>query len=199
MNLKAFLFRIVLPVIVICLAAVAAFAFYWDRGWGHYSSFGPGVSKDQDLIAVFHAHQETFEKLQKMATEDAQQGRYFNSPDFEGSKLNGSRQQEYKDLVSKIIPGLTANIDYDSSMRFIFAGGGLSAIGPGWAKGIEYVPGSCETKGAVYANSVIKGIAYHQEGEGVASTNLDQAQALPANVYLRPIETNWFIFYQRTD
>lgn len=230
MNLKSSLFKVVvgllLVCVLVCLALAAAFVF-WLHGWGHYSSFGLNVSEDQKLIAIFHAHQASFEKLQQMATEDAQYGWYFNSPSFDGSKLdetyrqeyekdpryawyfkspyfvggklNESRLQEYKHLVPEISPGLTVGTDYDSGMRFILAGGGTSAIGPGWAKGIEYVPGSHETNGAIYGNSEIKAVTYQQQWKGIVLTNLDNAQTLPANVYLRPIESNWFLFYQRDD
>jgi hypothetical protein len=227
MSVKSTLFKVVLGLILTCLALVAAFAFYWDRSWGHYSSFGLNVSRDEQLIAIFHAHQTAFEKLQQMATEDARYGWYFNSPDFEGAKLDEAYRQEYEkdpryawyfkspyfeggklketrrkqyeDLVSEISPGLNIGTDYDNAMRFVFAGGGTSAIGPGWAKGIEYVPGSHETNGAVYGNTVIKGITYQQQWKGVVLTNLDNAQTLPPHTYLRPIEPNWFLFYDRSD
>jgi hypothetical protein len=71
-------------------------------------------------------------------------------------------------------------IDYDNVVRFIFAGGGLSAIGPGWVKGIEYVAVDCKRVWDIVHN-------------------LDKARLLPAGVYLRPIERKWFIFYQRDD
>jgi hypothetical protein len=55
-----------------------------------------------------------------------------------------------------------------------------TAIGPGWVKGIEYVPGG-------YSR------------EGVLSADLDGARKLPARVYIRQIEPNWFVFYQRDE
>jgi hypothetical protein len=197
MNLKRTLFKVTFGLILTCLVFVAVFLF-WIHSWGHYSPFGFNISKDQELIAIFHAHRTAFEKLQQMATEDAQHGWYFNSPDFEGAKLTKSRSQEYKDLVSSIKAGLTVYTDYDSSMRFIFADGGTFAIGPGWVKGIEYVPESYGSNGVIYGICEIKGTNY-QDGQGVVLTNLDNAQTLPANVYLQPIESNWFIFYQRDD
>jgi hypothetical protein len=71
-------------------------------------------------------------------------------------------------------------VDYDGTVRFIYAGGGLSAIGPGWGKGIEFVPDDYRRKGSI-------------------AQNLDEARKLPPNVYLREIEPHWFIFYQRDD
>jgi hypothetical protein len=230
MNLKRVLFKVTLGIllacVLVCLILAGVFLF-WLHSWGQYSSFGLNVSKDQELIAIFHAHHEAFEKLQQMATEDSQYGWGFSSPDFEGAeldekyrqeyekdpryawyfkspyfeggKLKKARRKEYQDLVSEISPGLTIGTDYNSGMRFVFAGGGTSAIGPGWAKGIEYVPGSRETNGAVYGKMEINGITYRPQWAGLLLTNLDNAQTLPANVYLRPIESNWFIFYDRTD
>jgi len=197
MNLKAFLFKIVLPLIVVCLVLVAAFAFYLDRRWGRDSSFGLEVSKDGQLVAIFHAHRPVFEKLQQMAAEDVRHGWYLGIS--ETNKMNESRLQEYKQLASEIHAGLDVTMDgYGDGMRFIFAGGGTSAVGPGWVKGIEYVPESHETNGAIYGNEEMNG-TNNQQWQGVVSTNLDNAQTLPANVYLRPIESNWFIFYQRSD
>jgi hypothetical protein len=194
MNLKAFLFKIVLPLIVMCLAVVAAFAFYWDRSWGRDSSFGLDISTDGQLIAIFQDHRAAFEKLQQMAAEDAALGWYLGTS--ETNKISGSRRQEYKRLMSEVRPGLIIGMDY-GTMRFIFAGDG-TAISPGWAKGIEYVPGSNETNGAIYGLLEEEGTNY-QHWKGLLLTNLDSAQTLPANVYMRPIESNWFIFYQRSD
>jgi hypothetical protein len=231
MSVKSTLFKVVLGFILACLfigLAVAVAFLLWIHSWGHYSSFGLNVSRDEQVIAIFHAHQTAFEKLQQMATEDARYGWYFNSPDFEGAKLDEAYRQEYEkdpryawyfkspyfeggklketrrkqyeDLVSEISPGFNISMDYNGSMRFVFAGGGTSAIGPGWAKGIEYVPGSHERNGAVYCSEwKIEDVTNPPQWQGLISTNLDNAQRWPANVYLRPIESNWFLFYQRSD
>jgi hypothetical protein len=146
---------------------------------------------DQKLIAIFQAHREAFKKLQQMATEDAQRGLYLDAPYFdEGSKFNKSRQQEYEKLISEIRPGLHVSIDgREKGMSFTFAGGGLLAIGPGWGKGINYVPDSFE----------IDGVTYREGWAGVVLTNLDKARTLPTNVYIRQIEPNWFLFYYHDD
>jgi len=133
-----------------------------------------------------------------MAAEDVRQGWYLGIS--ETNKMNEARLQEYEQLTSEIDPGLEATMDgYGDGMRFIFAGSGPSAVGPGRVKGIEYVPESQETNGAIYGNEEMNGTNYQHQWQGVVSTNLDNAQTLPANVYLRPIESNWFIFYQRSD
>jgi hypothetical protein len=179
------------------MALVAAFAFYWDRSLAQYSAFGPGVSGDQGLITIFQNHRSAFTELQQMAAEDVSHGWYLGISDT--NKINESRLQKYKQLTLEIHPGLDVGMDgYGDGMRFIFAGGATSTIGSEWVKGIEFVPGSHEANGAIYGNEEMNGTNY-QQWRGVISTNLNNAQTLPANVYLRPIESNWFIFYQRTD
>jgi hypothetical protein len=184
MNLKLTVFKVIFVSILLCFAVTATFFWMADP-------FNFKAPKDQKLLEIFNAHREVFEKLQQMATEDARNGRYLDAPYFDGgSKFDKSRQQEYENIISEIRPGLHVAIDgHDKVVRFIFAGGGTSAIGPGWVKGIEYVPESFE----------IEGVTYSQGWQGIVSTNLDNARMLPANVYVRQIEPKWFIFYQKTD
>lgn len=147
----------------------------WEGGCRASRTVEP---RDQELISTFHAHHEAFERLQKMAAEDALRGWYLgaSSP----SKLDQSRRSEYKNLISQIRPGLEVAMNGTTGVvRFIFTGEG-SAIGPDWFKGIEYVPGD-------YGR------------EGVLSHDLNNAASLPANVYIREIEPRWLIFYQRDE
>jgi hypothetical protein len=132
--------------------------------------------KDEELISTFHAHRQALEHVQEMATEDARRGWYLGASD--PSKLDQPRRDEYKKLVSEIRPGLDVVMNGNNGVvRFIFAQKG-SAIGPSWAKGIEYMPGDYKR-------------------EGVLLPSLDKAGTLAADVYLRQIEPKWFIFYQR--
>ncbi|MGA8216812.1 MAG: hypothetical protein WB799_24715 [Candidatus Sulfotelmatobacter sp.] len=156
---------------VVVLAAVAL----WQKGRGARRVMEP---KDQELTATFHTHRQAFEQLQEMATEDARRGWYLGGSD--PSKPDQPRRDEYKKLISQIRPGLRVAMTGPTGVvRFIFAGEG-SAIGPGWVKGIEYVPG---------------GYGW----EGVLLPDLDKAASLPASVYIREIEPRWFIFYQRDE
>jgi hypothetical protein len=142
--------------------------------------------KDKELIAIFNSHREGFEKIQLMATEDAEKGLYLDTSDFGGgSKFTASRQQEYEKLISEIQPGLRVSIDgREKGISFTFAARGLFAIGPEWGKGIKYQPSDVTDQ-----NHYI----------GVISTNLDDTRALKTGTtYIRPLETNWFIFYDRT-
>jgi hypothetical protein len=128
---------------------------------------------DQELISTFHAHRQAFEQLQEMTTEDARRGWYLegSNPD----KLDQPRRDECQSLISQIRPGLRVVMTGPTgAVRFIFALTG-SAIGPGWVKGIEYVPGD-----------------YGQEG--ILRPDLDKAASLPARVYMREIEPRWLIF-----
>jgi hypothetical protein len=134
--------------------------------------------KDQELIATFYADRKAFERLREMAAEDARRRWYLGVSD--PSTLGRSRRSEYKNLMPQINPKLQAAMNGTTGvMRFIFAGEG-TAIGPGWVKGIEYVPGD-------------------DSREGVLLPDLNKAARLPANVYIREIEPTWLIFYQRDE
>ncbi len=134
--------------------------------------------RDQDLVSIFHAHRQAFEQLQEMAAEDAPRNWYLGVSD--PRKLDQSRRDGYKKLTSEIRPELQVAMNGTTGViRFIFAGQGV-AIGPGWVKGIEYVPSDFSR-------------------EGVILPDLDKAPRLAANVYLRQIEPKWFIFYQRDE
>ena len=71
--------------------------------------------------------------------------------------------------------------DYDGTLRLGFSSNKLGlAIGPGWSKGLTRVVADPRRKGTL-----------------VPST--DYASKLPADVYLRPIQDQWFIYYQRDE
>ena len=155
----------------VVFAAVAL----WEKGGGAPRVAAPN---DEELISTFRAHREAFEHLQEMATEDARRGWFLGGSD--PAKLDQPRRDEYKNVIGQIRPGLqVAMTGPTGGVRFIFAGEG-SAIGPGWVKGIEYVPGD-------------------YSGEGVLLSDLNKAASLPANVYIREIEPRWLIFYQRDE
>lgn len=133
---------------------------------------------DQTLISAFRGHRQAFEQLQEMAAEDARRNWYLGASD--PSKLDQSRRDGYKKLISEIRPDLQVAMNGTTGVvRFIFAGEGV-AIGPGWVKGIEYVPSD-------------------HGWEGILLPDLDKAASLPARVYIRQIEPKWFIFYQRDE
>jgi hypothetical protein len=173
MNRHSFGLKLVSGTVLafIVLAAVAL----WLTGRGAPRVMEP---KDQELIATFHAHRQAFEQLQEMVTQDARRGWYLAGND--PHQPDQPRRDEYKNLISQIRPGLqVAMTGPTGAVRFIFAGEGV-AIGPGWVKGIEYVPGDYER-------------------EGVLLPDLDKAASLPAHVYVREIEPRWLIFYQRDE
>lgn len=148
---------------------------FWEGGCRASRTVEP---TDQELISTFHAHRQAFEQLQGMAAEDARRGWYLGASD--PSALDQSRQSEYKNLISQVRPGLEVAMNGTTGVvRFIFAHKG-TAIGPGWTKGIQHVPGD-------YGR------------ESVLLPDLNKAASLPANVYLREIEPRWLIFYQRDE
>jgi hypothetical protein len=133
--------------------------------------------KDQTLFTLFEAKRSAFEQLRKMVIEDSES--YITSSDLD-ARLDAPRRQEYRALLSEIGSGLIVRSDRQS-VRFIFANGGLSAIGPGWLKGIEYL---------------LQGPAR----EGVVVDSLDRPASLAVvGVYLRQIDPHWFLIFQKTD
>ena len=139
---------------------------------------------DQQLITIFSDHRDAFRKLQEMASEDIQNGWYFNWPNFYSARARStpgqSRRQDYMNLVSGIPQCFSVYTDYDHHMRFCFAEGSyyIWPPYPRWVKGIEFWPRACPW---------------------VILTDLDNARNRPANVYARQIEPQWFLFYQRDD
>lgn len=124
---------------------------------------------DDELITNFQQHRAAFERLRDLV--------------LKNRETRETNRKEFQSLKSEISSGLTVVSDL-KSVRFIFAGGGLSAIGPGWLKGIEYVPGRVATVGR----------------EGDILKNLDQPASLAeGGVYLRLIEPNWFIVFEKYD
>ena len=162
--------------IVVCLVvvsgAVGAFLFWLA------DPLYLKAPKDHELSAVFQSNHAAFEKLRQMATEDSEP--YISASHLD-ARLDDGRRQEYKALLSAIRSGLIVTTNGQKSVRFIFAGGGLSAIGSGWLKGIEYLPGSVDREGTIVEE-------------------LDQPASLATGgVYLRPIEPKWFLIFQKTD
>jgi len=159
--------------VLACL--VLAYCVIWEGGCRASKAAEP---RDQDLISTFHAQRRAFEQLQQMAAEDARRGWYLGASN--PSVPDQSRWSEYNKLLSQIRPGLVVGMNGTTGVvRFIFAGQGV-AIGPGWVKGIEYVPGDFSR-------------------EGILLPDLNKAASLPAHVYMRQIEPKWFIFYQRDE
>jgi hypothetical protein len=159
--------------LLVCLAVASS--MLWEGGCRASKTVEPS---DQNLISAFRGHRQAFEKLQEMAAQDARRNWYLWASD--PSKLDQSRRDGYKNLISEIRPDLQVAMNGTTGVvRFLFAGEGV-AIGPGWVKGIEYVPSD-------YSR------------EGVLLPDLDKAASLPAHVYMREIEPRWLIFYQRDE
>ena len=158
-------------VLVVCLIVIGAVLFWMA------DPLYLKAPKDRQLITFFQDHRAAFEKLRQMAAEDS--AGYLSESHLD-ARLGVKRRQEYKSLLSEIRPCRSVGAD-DQTTRFIFSGGGLLAVGPGWAKGIEYIPGSTDRVGPVVEN-------------------LDQPASLAmGGVYLRQIEPMWFVFFQKTD
>jgi hypothetical protein len=133
---------------------------------------------DTMLIHKFESHRSEFERLRQLVTADMGQRSYFSETTIANIRPE-ARRNEYRRLL-KLSPKLEVGVDYNGTVRFIFSGSQGLAIGPGWAKGIEFIP-----KRARLVGTKVDG--------------LDNPQKLPAGVYLREIEPQWYVFYQRDE
>jgi hypothetical protein len=139
MSTKSVSFKVILGLTTACGALAAVYLWLADP-------LNLKSLSDQELISIFSAHPAAFEQLRQMATEDMQRESYFSESNLD-STLDTKRKQTYKSLLSEIYPRLVVTIDHGKIVRFIFASGGLSAIGPGWLKGIEYLPENYKVEG----------------------------------------------------
>ena len=132
---------------------------------------------DSKLIRIFNNHRDAFESLRRMIVEDSQS---YVSASHLDERLSDKRRAEYRNLISEIGAESIAPTSM-SAVRFVFTGGGLSAIGPEWFKGIEYAPEDSDRGGIVIGS-------------------LDQPRDLAeGKVYLRQIGPHWYLFLQKTD
>lgn len=157
--------------VVLCIA----FAVFC--GLRAYASQEVGVPSDEMLMAIFKSHRADFFRLRQMAVEDMHETSFFSESNI-SNRLPESRINEYKILL-RLSPGLQVGASHDGSVRFVFYSSS-QAIGAGVAKGIQFIP------------DVRKLI-------GSRADTLDGVGALPAGVYLREMESKWFIFYQRDE
>jgi hypothetical protein len=135
------------------------------------------VPSDDQLIRIFQTHRGEFERLRQMSAEDIHQSSFISESSI-STALPEPRRIKYKNLLG-LYKGLAIGVNYDGSTRFIFASVG-QAIGPGWAKGIEFVPDEAKLI-------------------GTRMDTLDGVRKVPAGVYLREIKPHWFLFYQRDE
>jgi len=141
--------------------------------WQYTSPFPLSVPKDRTLVDSFRAHRQTFETLKEMADKDTT----IASNDTSES-LGVARRSEYARLLSQIGKRIKMGFDATGTV-FSFAGGGIVlSIGPSWSKGIAYLP------------------APSSVGQIVKSLDKNPGHD---DMYLVPIEGNWYVFYRRTD
>jgi hypothetical protein len=89
--------------------------------------------QDQQLLGKFHDSRAAFEVLRDMVIQDSHHKRYFRISNLDD--VSDERRDRYQKLLTEISSGLIVTVDDHATVRFIFAVGGLSAIGPGWSKG----------------------------------------------------------------
>jgi hypothetical protein len=136
------------------------------------------LPSDAKLINEFRLHRASFERLRQMVTEDMHQQGSFTQATI-SKAFPESRRNEYRSLLS-VEPNLSVGINYDGTTRFVFANSEGLAIGSERAKGIQFSPTGARLI-------------------GTRMGSLDESGKLPAGIYLREIEPQWFIFYQQDD
>ena len=155
----------------IAIVAALLIAFFVRQ---YTSPFPRGVPTDHTLVELFRAHRQTFEALEKMADDDAAIASNSTS-----ETLSVARRFEYSRLLLQIDPKMQMGFSREG-VAFSSAHGGIGlSIGPGWEKGImclTAVPGRV----------------------GRLVDNLDKDPGHD-DLYLVPIEADWYVFYQRTD
>jgi hypothetical protein len=142
--------------------------------WRQYTSpFPLRVPTDRALVELFHEHQQTFETLKQMADEDTTIASNNNS-----DSLSVTRRSEYARLLSQIHSNMRMGFDAKGTVFSVAEGGVGLSIGPSWSKGIAYLPAPS------WVGQIVKSLDKNPGHD---------------DMYLVPIEGNWYIFYQRTD
>jgi hypothetical protein len=158
----------------VAIVAVLVLGFVGFFMWEYTSPFPLSVPKDRTLIELFQAHRQTFETLTEMAEKDA-----MIASNSTSESLSISRRSEYSRLLSQIDSKMQMGFD-STGVAFSSAHGGiLLSIGPCWEKGIMYLRAVPTRVGQI-----------------VKSLDKDPGHD---DMYLVPIEGDWYVFYQRTD
>lgn len=134
-----------------------------------------GALSDNDIIDLFHRDRPAFIKLQKMIAEDRVSS---VTEQYVDPNLTRARWKQYYALMKKISHSLTITYSPQST-RFVFSGGRFLSIGPEWTKGIVY--------------------ATNPGREGAIRSSLNNPSELASGeVYLRKIQRDWFVFFEKT-
>lgn len=131
------------------------------------------ATKDSKLIELFQKNKGDFIMLREMMLGDSES---FISPSNVDARLVESRRQQYLILLSKI--GNPTIFSDGKVAKYIYASGGVSAIGSEWIKGLKY-DGECVDEEVI---------------------SLDNLNSLSRNMhYCRKIEGNWWIIFEAFD
>jgi hypothetical protein len=158
-------------IVAVAMLVIALIGFFV---WQYRSPFPLSVPKDRTLVDSFHAHRQAFETLVEMTDKDATIASNNSS-----ENLSVARRSEYSRLLSQIDSKMQMGFD-STGVAFSSAHGGIGlSIGPGWEKGIMYLRTVPSRVGQIVHN-------------------LDKDPGHD-DMYLVPIEGDWYVFYQRTD
>lgn len=133
------MFKMAIAFVAMCTILVVLYS------WRASTSQRIVAPSDDKLITVFQDHRYELERLRQMAIEDMHQASFFSESNV-SNRLPVPRRNEYMHLL-RLSPGLQVGTNSDGSVRFIFASEG-QAIGPGWAKGIQFTMDIAKLNGA---------------------------------------------------
>jgi len=157
---------------VIATVAIIVLGLIASLVWQFTHPLPPAFPTDRGLVKLFYAHRQTFETLAQMADKDAMIAS--RDPD---ESLPVARS-EYSRLLSQIDSRIVFAFDPWRTTKFWCAGVGC-AICPGWFKGIAHLTAVPDRVGQIVHN-------------------LDKDPGHDG-VYLVPIESDWYVIYQRDD
>ena len=144
------------------------------------------LPEDAELAASFRSHREAFERLAAMGMEDTGivsllSFDMLNERPLTDARqaLSSERRSEYVRLLTSIRADLVMGIDFYRITFSYLRGGSALSIGPGWMKGIAYLP-------------------HGYERVGIVVSNLDHPPS-GDDVYLVPLESKWYVIYVQSD
>jgi len=149
------------------------------KKWTLQSSLPP-TPNEEKLSATFRAKRDIFDKLQSIAFQNESIAFRIGKTDADSSGLSANQLRETRYLLSTIDPDAILIMNREEQiLSFIFQGGGSQLpTGPQWSIGIEYIPKDVEKHGRIV--NTFKDIDLNAEGF----------------IYLLPLDTHWYCYYQ---
>jgi hypothetical protein len=133
----------------------------------------PPLPDEQQVMALYAAHRQEFAVLVEMIEPNCLAGKLSPS-------LGGEMSPEATAVASRIDPRMKVFCDHDGTVRFILGVRGLMTIGPELIIGLTYILGDPARWG-----SVVPALEPHEQEVG--------------EVFLRQVDSHWYVFTQNTE